>query len=197
MKKFIFCTFLFLPLISNAGIGENFEPAGISLGGSGIFTFTSFDAKEGDYRLMASILPTLGIMTVRNLEANMFLGYAFNYHKSNSKRLYNMILGGAGLKYFFVKNPDLNQGIVSSLGIMIDGHFFIHSDNENTYGFTISPGYNMYFFVTERIAPYWGLHPSFGIWDVQEPALYVNLNVSFGISFHFPRKMRVTHKLKK
>ena len=196
-KPILFIALLCALLIkfSHAGIGENFEPAGIQIAGSGSFAFTSFDIEKSEYMLGGSLYPTFGIMTIRNLDVSFIVGYGFDYD-SEFDIYSNNINCGLGLKYYFVKNPDENRGLVNSLGFFLTGLFNFKTDDDNYYGFSAMPVYTMYLFITERIAPYWGLYPSIGILDVNNPSLYMNLNVSFGISFHFPRKMRVTHPIK-
>ena len=205
MKKITYCIFLFLLLIriSYAGIGENFEPAGIQIAGDAIFSYYRFDIKENDYVLRVSIHPKIGIMVIRNLEVGFNLGYNFNYvHDNNFYEdpyyIVNGISFGTFLTYFFVKKPDSNKGIVHSIGINLRGSYSFFSDGDNTYGFSISPEYTMYFFLTKRIAPYLAFSPTFYFDNINVNGSKISLSIPliFGISFHFPRKMRVTHKLK-
>lgn len=202
-KSAIFIALLCVSLIkfSHAGIGENFEPAGIRIAGDAIFSYYQLDIKESDYILGGSLYPSFGIMTIRNLEVGFGLGYNFTYHHDNDfyddpHFFVNGISFGTFLTYSFVKNPDANKGVVNTLGIDLIGLYNIYSDDDNTYGVSIGPEYTMHFFVTERIAPYWTLRPSLMIFNIKDITLSINIPIMVGISFHFPRKMRVTHKLK-
>ena len=205
MKKSIFfitllCVSLFK--FSHAGIGENFEPAGIRIAGSAIFSYFQVDIKESDYIIGGSLYPSFGIMTIRNLEVGFGLGYNFSYHHDNDfyddpHSFVNGISFGTYLTYSFVKNPDARKGIVNTLGIDLVGLCNIYSGDDNTYGFSIGPEYTMHFFVTERIAPYWTLRPTFMILDINDIIVSINIPIMVGISFHFPREMRVTHPIKK
>ncbi len=203
MKKMISCALLFLSLAQFifAGIGENFEPAGIAFRGSAGFSYMQFDVKENDYIINASLRPILGIMTVRNLEVSFLVGYTFSYFHyeffaDDPVRYMNGVSFGADMNYYFVKNPEASKGIVHSLGFNLSGVFNFYKDSDNAYGIICGPDYRMSFFVTERIAPYWKFNPSFGVMDVSDPSFYINMHLYCGVSFYFPRKMRVTHKNK-
>lgn len=209
MKKLILSTLYSLLLMNftYAGIGENFEPAGIRIAGGGSFSFSLPELKNTDeYYLSASLSPSFGIMTIRNLELGIGVGYHFFHskHDNDWETNFNTISLGTSLQYFFVKNPENSKGIVNSLGIQLSGYLYIDryhnwpesQKDENNLGFSVSPFYSLYFFVTERIAHYLSVRPTLGTSYRDYDELSFNVYFVFGISFHFPRKMRVTHKLK-
>lgn len=208
MKKITYCILLilFLMRISYAGIGENFVPAGFSITGNGSFSYSQPELKRDEYTLHCSLSPSFGLMTVKNLELGFSVGYRFFYfkHDNDWETNYNTISLGTSLQYFFVKNPDKNKGVVNSLGIQLSGYLDIdryHNwpesfKDENNLGFSVSPFYSVYFFITERIAPYLSVRPTLGTSYIENDELSFDIYLFFGISFHFPRKMRVTHKLK-
>jgi opacity protein-like surface antigen len=193
----------------SADIGENFERAGIALWGGGSF-YIDFgrvlDSASKYSYWEVTLDPGVDVYAINNLSfyLNPFLGYSSEVdYAGNTDR--NMNFGAnLGLRYYFVRDPNAQRGMVPTLGADLGLKAYPGIDDESLllWGSLRVP-FRLYFFINDQLAPYVGLTP--GLWylltqkDASGTALtydfkqrfYLDARISMGISFFIANKKAV------
>jgi hypothetical protein len=161
-------TFAVLPA-AFSDVEENFEPAGMVLGGSVSFTY-DFGYPFADYgtnttMMELSIRPVFGIFLIKNLALQISPSYYFYRLKSDENITYlnSYIALGTGVMYYLSRM----EPIVPSFGLDMNFSFYPEDDYSPSYfNLGLSPQIYVYFFATDNVAPYAGVISRFFLYNL-------------------------------
>jgi hypothetical protein len=179
---------LIIPCLAFANIGENFAPAGTYLSGSaGITTdFGSLDDIELSYWEFW-IEPTFGFFPANNLSIGLSPSfYLWNYPATYLDPRWQ-VSGGLNLSYYFVAEPDASTGLVPAIGL--NWRIFYDRYYEEIWT-NLTPDVRLYYFITDRIAPYLSLSGIGVGYDLTYTEFYTWLEpqVKIGIAWFLPSR---------
>ncbi len=163
-----------------AGVGANFEPTGTALGGSinihyyGGYLFSGLSST--DY-LTINVRPTAGMFVIRNLQ--LTISPSYYYYTDFSGGGLHRIGIGSGVNYFFYSGGTVVPSVGTSL------YLWYWFDSGFSLGFY--PNFNVYFFVTDQIAPYTGVYLNFDFQDLSDfDYTAFSTGVSVGVVYFIP-----------
>lgn len=197
----------FLAASAYAGIGENFEKASVGLSGSGEI-FLDLDEfmspANDDLYTTLRLDPTVWFYPWDRLAWSLSPRLRFeNNIVDSAPETWLMFGASTALRYNLVMDPDASSGpsLAFSLGVGADVWRFLGDQSVWLY-YYLDPTIILYYFVTERIAPFLSLDPVLlaGYWTNDSAGaplvvalrdqLELTLSVRIGISFHFPYRDR-------
>ena len=157
------------------GVGANFAPTGIALGGS-IYTNFNYYNSTGNMYLTLGVYPSVGFFVVQNLQLNItpYVNYQTDFEGSNS----TTVGAGVGMQRYFYSG----KSVVPALGVNLNPYFTIGSAG----GINFNTEFNTYFFVTDQIAPYVGVRVGVDFYDFDVDLLRVYARAGLGVVYFIP-----------
>jgi hypothetical protein len=174
-----------------ADVGENFEARALALGGSVNLSldFGNFSNLGLDYYFLG-VSPALSFFPIEKTSLNLLPSlYVWGYPAGDDVN-WEVSLG-FGSTYFFVLDPDAYTGLVPWVGVSAR---IGYSGSQESIFASLEPSAGLYYFLTDRIAPYLDLSlVSLGISPGGDSLVYVALRPSLavGMSYHLPNPERV------
>jgi hypothetical protein len=168
------------------GIDENFKAAGIWLGGDAYCNYTR-DFYSNWYDLSGSISGRFNFFVVDHLALSLGVGYSVYSFTNQTTQFLHL---ATGAEYDFVTCPEAERGIVHSLVLEAGDEIGFLAGGYNIFSF--SPQYRFNYFVTERIAPYFLVRPTFNFEGGNRNSC--SLYAGIGVGLYFPTSMRVMIK---
>ncbi|TFG63523.1 MAG: hypothetical protein E4H36_05385 [Spirochaetales bacterium] len=171
-----------------AGIGANFAPAGLSLGGSvsASINFGELGNEDSTVYSLISVRPQFGFFLVPKLSLTLTPAFYWkNILESGVPGNNVMYLGiSAGVLYYFYSGG----AVVPALGTAIGFRFFPEDENFFSYfSILVEPEFYTYFFVNSNFAPYISLQPNLGIYFyAEQSAVMLDVALSFGFAVFLP-----------
>lgn len=185
-------TFAVLPA-AFSDVEENFEPAGMVLGGSVSFTY-DFGYPFADYGtnttwMSIGINPIFGMFLVKNLSLQIYPSFYYYQNSSDGEVVYRyaQIGLGSGVMYYLSSL----EPIVPAFGMDLTFWYQPEGDyTSNYFELGLRPKVYMYFFAGDRVAPYAGLVTNFFLTDLGDfyggANIKVRTSVALGIAVFLP-----------
>jgi len=169
-------------------VEENFEPAGMVLGGSISFTYDfgyPFSGYSTNNTWMAlDISPVFGMFILKNLSLQISPSFYFRQNRSdgNVSSQYAVIGLGAGAMYYLSSLEPLVPAFGAEIGFWYqpEGDY-----TSNFYWLGIKPQVYVYFFAADNVAPYAGLDTNFWLYFISGD-VGVRTSVVLGIAVFLP-----------
>ncbi|GEM_PF-4322100 len=193
VKKLAIMFFLFIVLTGFvfADLGDNFKAAGYRflgglsfyLDGGNIFA----ENNQLNYFSM-NLYPEVGFLLIDKLAIWVQPNFYFEKHFSDNSNYWSAGFN-TGFSYYFLQDPKAKSGLVPAFSFSLSPSC---NSNSDIY-FVLHPGVRAFYFITETIAPYVSIAPSFFIPIYEGTGFDTdNISMSFrthiGISYWIPNK---------